>query len=410
MDDPSKTSIAVRGKVHQAGGGTIQEMRQDGVVVFSAKGKCSPELLEAFEALVLRCPRDVGLDFRNLQDPDPNIIPMLRRLSRRFDSKKRVLLLYAPPSRLLDLLRLRGALDDFSIYDPDKGISAKEESPRERSSDKSAQHKSSEVHDTIVHFTHDLDRAKELETSLDVAGRRAGRMLAKWTPEFPPYDIATTYLPHDKVGGDFFQLIPLSETRLGIGIGDVSGHGIEAALLMGMARKVMEIRATDGSIDDPTEILAQVNVDLYSDLDRFTFITALYGILDRDTGRFCYGRAGHNYPVLVSKRSGKAQELPGSGIAFGIDGGTLFQQAMKMQEVILEPGDLLIFYTDGVTEAAHPRRGQLGLDRLMHLLEQLDLSRPVSETKDIIFQEVSKFLDGNPLADDLTLICVQRPA
>ncbi|MGE3166205.1 MAG: PP2C family protein-serine/threonine phosphatase [Planctomycetota bacterium] len=398
---------AVQGRVHRVGAGEIRETRQGEVVVFSTHGRCSTELLEALEHLVERCVRDAGLDFRALQDPGPEMLPVLRRLNQRFAAKKRVLLLYSPPSRLLDLLRLRNALGDFNVYQPDSGIKRRAENPA--SGPATPPQTPATAPETIVSFTHDLDRTRELESSLDIAGRRAGRMLHKWQPEFPPYDVSATYLPNDKVGGDFFQLLPLAETRLGIAIGDVAGHGLEAALLMGMVRKVLEIRASDDPSLAPEEVLNQVNVDLYPDLDRFTFITALYGVLDRDTGTFRYGRAGHNYPLLVSRRLRKARELPGAGIAFGIDSGSMFKQALSPQTVTMEPGDLLVFYTDGVIEAAHPRRGQLGLERLMMFLDGIDLDLPAADIKELILAELRSFIDGAPLSDDLTLICVKRP-
>lgn len=407
--NPGGSTRTVQGRIHRVGHAEIREVRQADTVIFATRGRCTPELLDALEHVVERCVRDAGLDFRELQDTGPEIIPVLRRLNQRFAAKKRVLLLYSPPSRLLDLLRLRNALAEFNVYQSDSGIKRREEKPSVPQTGGERVISAADTPEAIVSFTHDLDRTRELESSLDIAGRRAGRMLDKWQPEFPPYDLSATYLSHDKVGGDFFQLIPLSEERLGVAIGDVAGHGLEAALLMGMVRKVLEIRASDDVTRRPEEVLQQVNIDLYPDLDRFTFITALYGVLERDTGLFRYGRAGHNYPLLVSRRLRKARELPGPGIAFGIDGGPLFSHSLKPQEVVVEPGDLLVLYTDGIIEAAHPRRGQLGLERLMLFLENQNLDLTATEIRDLIISEVRSFVDGAAFTDDLTLICIKRP-
>lgn len=406
MGDSSKVrSSEVQGVVHKVGDAEIQVARQDGVVIYSVRGTCSGELLEVLEKQVHRCHQDAGLDFRGLRDPSPDMLPVLRRLNRRFTRKQRVLLLYDPPSRLMDLLKLTGADRDFHVYKAEGGLTTRAE-PEPETQEALPPKKSKS--DSIVHFAHDLDRTQELETSLEVAGRRTGRMFQKWEPNFPPYDIATLYLPHDKVGGDFFQLLPLDGDSLGVMVGDVSGHGLEAALLMGMARKVMELRAAEGSTEDPLETLCKVNADLYTDLDRFTFITAFYGILDRDSGRFRYGRAGHNYPIHLSRKTNTVSELPGTGIAFGIDNGPLFKQTLKLHETHLEPGDVLLLYTDGLTEAAHSRRGQLGVERLMHLLEQQDANLSAEDLKQNLLEELNTFLDEQPLMDDLTLILIKR--
>lgn len=420
MTDGTTPQQQVQGSLHRLGAAEIEVVRHDDVEVFTVRGTCDAEVWKALDALLMRCSRDAGLDLREVKNLGPNMLPVLRKLNRRFADKRRVLLLFEPPSKLLDLLELTGARRDFTIYD---GASVQSRDAASRSAGARRQPAApassptadtgggerEDSSDSIVRFTHDLARTQRLESSLEIASVRAGRMLQKWVPDFAPYQIASHYRPHDKVGGDFFQLLPLDDDHLGVFLGDVSGHGLEAALLMGMARKVLEIRALEGPRDDPGAVLCQVNQDLFSDLDRFTFITAFYGILEREQGVFRYGRAGHNYPLLVSPGRGTSS-LMGAGIAFGIDGGTMFGQALQPQELQLAPGDSLILYTDGIIEATHPRRGQYGIDRLQLFLEQLPPDLDAEGIQDGILTEVETFLEGEHLADDLSLIVIRRPS
>ena len=455
VSDTTPMDPTVEGTIHKIGNNEIQVARHGDVEVLAVRGAQDAGLMQAIENIAKRCSHDIGLDLRELRDMAPTILPLLRRLNRRFEEKQRVLLLYDPPSRLLDLLNLSNCADDFNIYNPTGGLSKRQapaappsqmpQRPANPTRTGSSTHAVSatnslghpQLHpqtparstapaptpslgvtdidaasDTIVRFTQDLQRTQQLESSLEVAGMRAGRMIQKDNPEFPGYEIATAYLPHDKIGGDFFQFIPLDDNHLGVVIGDVSGHGIEAALLMGMTRKVLEIRAQDARLHngdfDPANALMQTNRDLFADLDRFTFVTAFYGVLDRESGTFRYGRAGHNYPILHSACNHRAVPLDASGIAFGIDSGDLFDASMRTQVSHVQAGDSLVLYTDGVIEATHPQRGQYGMERLIEFLERSKPDLSALELKDAVIAEVEEFLEGTPLQDDLSLICIRR--
>lgn len=408
MSDGSTQKQEVQGALHRIGSGEIEVARLEDVELFTLRGQCDAEVWRVLDGLLQRCPRDAGLDLREVKNLGPGMLPLLRKLNKRFQDKRRVMLLFEPPGRLLDLLELTGARNDFDIY-RQGDLQKRDRAEAERSLPPPGLDKVASSSSTIARFSHDLARTQRLESSLEIAGLRTGRMLQKWTPRFDPYEISTHYLPHDKVGGDFFQVLPLDDEHLGVAIGDVSGHGLEAALLMGMVRKVLEIRAMDGSREDPGAVLAQVNADLFADLDRFTFITAFYGILERATGRFRYGRAGHNYPLWLAPGQGQARELSGSGIAFGIDSGAMFRQTLKVQELVLAPGEALILYTDGITEAAHPRRGQYGLERLLLFLEKMPPTHTADDLQRSILDELQAFLEGEELHDDQSLICVRRP-
>lgn len=407
---PVDSTPTVEGAIHHIGNNEIQVARHGQVEVLTVRGSQGHQLLEALETIANRCTQDVGLDFRGLNDMTPTILPLLRRLNRRFEEKERFLLIYDPPSRLIDLLTLSGCTDDFNIYDATQGVSKRQQPAAAEQAIAPTQPRSDFDHasNTIVRFTQDLQRTQELESSLDIAGMRAGRMIQKQQPTFDDYAIASAYLPHDKVGGDFFQLLPLDDEHFGVVIGDVSGHGLEAALLMGMTRKVLEIRAHDGDYRNPAATLSQVNTDLFPDLDRFTFVTAFYGILHRETGEFIYGRAGHNYPIHVSNSQACAQPLTGGGIAFGIDDGQMFQGALQNQRAMIAPGDAIVLYTDGLVESAHPHRGQYGLDRLVAFVGQMNPVPSAEQLKEAILAEVQEFLEGTPLNDDLSLICIRR--
>ncbi|MFQ5653810.1 MAG: PP2C family protein-serine/threonine phosphatase [Planctomycetota bacterium] len=225
--------------------------------------------------------------------------------------------------------------------------------------------------------------------------------------EYPPIHVAACYLPHDRIGGDFYEILPLGEEHLGIWIGDVSGHGPEAAAVKRAATRLLFERALVGPPGDPLAVLQEINLELYCQLGRNTFITAYYGVLHRPSGRLTYVRAGHCRPILVSS-DGVVSILDAPGIAFGLDPDALFRDAMAAGRATLDRDALLVLYTDGLVEAFSPRRGTYGIDRLHGFLRSVDRSAGVEEIRSRILGELSGFLGDTQLGDDLTLLCIKN--
>jgi len=247
--------------------------------------------------------------------------------------------------------------------------------------------------------------ADSLEASIKIAVDRQRRLLPSKTPEIPNCEIALTYRPAQRVSGDFYDFIDMGQGRIGIAIGDVAGHGIEAGILMGMTKKVLNIRASE--LMDPIEAIRQTNSDIYKDLDRHTFVTAFLGMLDPAARTLTYARAGHNPPLLFNKnRRPPHRKFETGGMMLGMAPGALFDRAMTPETVKLEPGDVILFYTDGLEEAKNDKGELFGLGRCTPVLEH-DADRPPGYILGALAFELDRFSGALPQEDDITAICLK---
>jgi serine phosphatase RsbU (regulator of sigma subunit)/rubredoxin len=244
----------------------------------------------------------------------------------------------------------------------------------------------------------------ELKRSLEDARSRQLRLLPR-LPEVPGFEFGIVYKPCSTVGGDFYDFIRVSEDELGIAIGDISGHGIEAALLVGLAKKLLEIHGRGRR--SPGETLLLANADIYPDLDAKTFVTVFYGILDLRTRALRFSRAGHNPVILFNPaRTPRLQVLDSKGMALGMDAGAIFQQSIEEVEVRLEPGDLVFQYTDGVVESMNHEKEEFGLERLYATIEQYGQD----EAEYLLYQiekAIQDFREGARQKDDVTMVAIR---
>ena len=247
--------------------------------------------------------------------------------------------------------------------------------------------------------------ADSLEQSLKIAVDRQQRLLPAKAPQLPNCDIALTYRPAQRLSGDFYDFIDMGQGRIGIAIGDVAGHGIEAGILMGMTKKVLNIRASE--LMDPVEAMKQTNIDVYKDLDRQTFVTAFLGMLDPTARTLTYARAGHNPPLLFNKgRTPSHRKLEAGGMMLGMAPGMLFDRAMTGETLQLEAGDVILFYTDGLEEAHNEKSELFSLDRCTPVLEH-DTDRPAAYILGALVFELERFCGMLPQEDDITAICLK---
>ena len=259
--------------------------------------------------------------------------------------------------------------------------------------------------DRLRRIASKIRREEDLKASLNVAQKRQLFMLPP-DPELPGYEFASTYDPAADISGDFYDYIQLDEGRVGILQADVSGHGVEAAIVMGMAKKALSIYAR--SATSAKETLVWGNDDLCADLDSETFLTALYAILDAPNARMVLARAGHNLPVLFNKkRKPSHQLLKSGGMMIGMYPGEVFSRALTEITVDVVVGDLVFFYTDGLTEARSPSGEQYGMDRVLGVLESRAREKPEKILK-ALQNAVDKFHGGGEAEDDISMICFRR--
>lgn len=185
---------------------------------------------------------------------------------------------------------------------------------------------------------------QRLERELEVAQRIQRSFLPQQLPQLPGWQIATFYRAARQVGGDFYDFIPLKSGKWGIVIADVADKGVPAALFMALCRT--NIRAAAFSREDPVETLIRVNELLLSDSRSDMFVTVWYGVWDPLSGELVYANTGHNPPLLLSA-NGTSTELMAKGIALGV----VDKLKLERKSIALATGDVLIAYTDGITDA-----------------------------------------------------------
>lgn len=247
--------------------------------------------------------------------------------------------------------------------------------------------------------------AESLEASMKLAVDRQKHMLPEKAPQLPGCEIAISYRPAQQVSGDFYDFIEMGEGRVGISIGDVAGHGIEAGILMGMTKKVLNIRASE--LMDVVEAMKRTNIDIYKDLDRQTFVTAFLGMFDPATKQFTYARAGHNPPFLVNKaRTPVTTKFDAGGLMLGMSQGTMFDRSMQQRTVDLQSGDVILLYTDGLEEAKNTSGELFGLQRCMQIVEA-ECDKPANYILGALSLAVDRFSGGLPQEDDITTICLK---
>jgi serine phosphatase RsbU (regulator of sigma subunit) len=246
--------------------------------------------------------------------------------------------------------------------------------------------------------------AESMEAGLKLAVDRQKRMLPAKTPEIPGFELAIVYRPAARVSGDFYDFIDMGGGKIGFTIGDVAGHGIEAGILMGMTKKVLNIRASE--LGDPVEAMRRTNIDIYKELDRQTFVTAFLGVLDPATKTWNYARAGHNPPLLYNKTRGAVLKMETGGLMLGMSTGAIFEKTMVGEMLQLRSGDIILLYTDGLEEA-HNSKGELfGTVRMGQVLEK-ECMRPTSFILGALSFELDKFIGNVPAEDDITAVCIK---
>jgi serine phosphatase RsbU (regulator of sigma subunit)/anti-sigma regulatory factor (Ser/Thr protein kinase) len=239
---------------------------------------------------------------------------------------------------------------------------------------------------------------ERLEQELRVAQLIQKNFLPKELPRLPGWQVSAHYRPARAVGGDFYDFIELENGRLGLVIGDVTDKGVPAALVMAATRSVL--RASALRIASPSEVLKSVNDLLTPDIPPNMFVTCLYGVLDPVTGTLRFANAGHNLPYVHTAKG--AVELRATGMPLGLMPGMTYEES----EAQLKPGETILLYSDGLTEAHSPKREMFGFPRLLDLVGKTSGSAEMSET---LLSELALFTGpGWEQEDDVTLVALER--
>jgi serine phosphatase RsbU (regulator of sigma subunit) len=244
-----------------------------------------------------------------------------------------------------------------------------------------------------------LDQQR-LKQELHVAKDIQQGMLPTKTIEQPRVEISGFNRPCEETGGDYFDFIRMPNRRMGVVIGDVSGHGIGAALFMATARALL--RAFTYKAANPAEVLGEVNHFLERDMPADAFMSLFFGEIDTRTGALRYASAGHNPVIVFRKTSGSFEELGKTGPALGFMAGVEYDIGETQP---LGPGDILLLYTDGLPEAMSPgpEKELFGMERMKTLLAGLQERQP-KEIINQLVRAVTEYTNSEEFEDDLTLV------
>ncbi len=243
---------------------------------------------------------------------------------------------------------------------------------------------------------------QESEYALDI---QQG-LLPREIPQIPGFTIAGAWQPARTVGGDYYDVFKLSDTELALVVADVSGKGMAAALLMSNLQATVKAYATlESSESSPKDLCARVNRAICKSITIGKFITFFYAVLDSTGRRLTYTNAGHN-PPLIARQDGSCLRLETGGAVLGVFAGGSYERA----SIDLLPGDRLVMFTDGITEAADSNGEELGEERLTALLRE-NPAAAAADLRDAIMRSVTQFCRED-FADDATLLAVvvDRPA
>ena len=248
-------------------------------------------------------------------------------------------------------------------------------------------------------------QGQRMERELQQARRIQMSLLPGHYPEAPGWDFAAAYESAREIGGDLYDFIdwPDAPQRVGLLIADVSGKGTAAALFMAHSRAM--IRGAAQTLPGPAATLAQANVQIARDNHAMLFVSAFYAVLDTDTGRLTYANAGHNVPIL-RRADGTLEEVMSRGMVLGIMDDMTYDE----DEIVLAPGDMLLLYTDGITEAMDAAADLFGKARLKEAIAAGPATATAEETVNAIIAAVKAYGGGTPQADDLTVVAVKRNA
>jgi len=244
-------------------------------------------------------------------------------------------------------------------------------------------------------------KSERMERELQLAREIQSTFLPDHLPLLNGWEMDARWQPAKEVGGDFYDILHIDDDHLGFVIADVADKGMPAALFMTLIRTLIRAAAKDNP--SPASVIKQVNELLIPDSKHGMFVTVFYAIFDLNTGRVIYTNAGHNPPIVKYSKTDKLVELTRTSIALG-----LFEDIeVEQLEIELNPGDWILFYTDGVTEAFSPIGEMFGTKRLVDILTHQEKITP-KEILDTIESSVHQFINGIDLSDDLTLAAIYR--
>jgi sigma-B regulation protein RsbU (phosphoserine phosphatase) len=258
---------------------------------------------------------------------------------------------------------------------------------------------------SLQEYTHELEQEsaqrERLESEVRIASDVQRALLPEHAPVLEGLSVTGWSQPSREVGGDFYDFIDLGDGKIGVALGDATGKGMSAALMTTECASILRTLARD--ISQPRELLARTNADFFRQIGHtHKFVTLSYIVYDKATGKATYASAGHPAPILVRSATGQAERLVCEGsFPLGIDGNATYTET----EVTLEPGDVIVTYSDGFTDAQNHDTELFGEERIVSLLESV-AGQPVTAIARALRESTERFMNGKEAFDDMTMVAV----
>ncbi|MCX7847473.1 MAG: SpoIIE family protein phosphatase [bacterium] len=250
----------------------------------------------------------------------------------------------------------------------------------------------------------ELQEKQQIDMQLRTAELILAHLLPQRIPQDPRYELAVHYEFAYRLGGDYYDFVELDERHLGIIMADVSGKGIPAGLVMATTRSLFAV-LSPGQLS-PSTVLRVLNTHLLKLIPDDMFVTAIYAILDKQTGLLTYARAGHEPLLSCCPRSSPQCLGRTSGTVVGMLPDESFRQTLSDEQYYIRPGETVLFYTDGLTEAHNPHGEEFGRQRVAAVLQQV-CALGADEAVRCIVHRVKKFMSDTPLYDDMTILAIK---
>ena len=257
---------------------------------------------------------------------------------------------------------------------------------------------------SLYDIRNELERER-LSQELEIARQLQLRLLPEKNPSVEGYTIQGFCLPAKEVGGDYYDFIELADNKLGIVIGDVAGKGLPAAIYMTLTKGIF-LSFTKTNIS-PKEALTKVNQLLYQSLQRGSFVTMCFAVLDNQKNELTIARAGHEPLLHANNNDSSIIEVKPKGIGLGLEEGKIFESGIEEETIKINEKDLIIFYTDGVSDSRDSSLNNYGIRRIKEVIsknKELPLAQLVTET----INDAKTFSGNTSQYDDMTLIAVKR--
>ncbi len=252
-----------------------------------------------------------------------------------------------------------------------------------------------------------LAEQERLQKEMQVAQEIQQTLLPSEFPDLEGYDLASFYAAAKEVGGDYYDFVEVDQDTLGIVVADVSGKGVPGSLVMTMIRTALRTEAR--GVKDAAEVLTRVNDFVVNDMKKGMFVTLFYVIVDSKKRRINYASAGHNPMILYRASQKKTYYLNPKGFPIGISlpDKDLFKNSLESDSIALTEDDILIVYTDGVTEAMNTKRDLFGEERFLKVIQNNGEST-ADEFVENLKSEIMSFTEGSPQNDDITLVAIKE--